>query len=252
MSQSRYSARKLYDMVSCQLKQPAPPPVLGLGQGQHFIFDGTFLRRPRSLIALMDARTHMLVAGQYDVSENSKPELIEFFEGLKQSGLNPRSFTVDGNRTVMGVLRQLWPDIVLQRCLVHIQRQGLSWCRTSPKTTYARWLRQIFLQVTRIRTPAERDTFLSAVTDWELKYGSQIDRRRESGYVFSDIKRARSMLLRALPDMFHYLDNPLIPTSTNGLEGYFSRLKGHYRQHRGLRKEKRRNYFQWFFHLVPK
>jgi len=40
-----------------------------------------------------------------------------------------------------------------------------------------------------------------------------------SGYVFSDIKRARSMLLRALPDMFHYLDNPLIPTSTNGLEG---------------------------------
>jgi len=166
-------------MVSCQLKQPAPPPVLGLGQGQHFIFDGTFLRRPRSLIALMDARTHMLVAGQYDVSENSKPELIEFFEGLKQSGLNPRSFTVDGNRTVMGVLRQLWPDIVLQRCLVHIQRQGLSWCRTSPKTTYARWLRQIFLQVARIRTPAERDTFLSAVTDWELKYGSQIGRRRE-------------------------------------------------------------------------
>jgi hypothetical protein len=109
MSQSRYSARKLYDMVSCQLKQPAPLPVLGLRQGQHFIFDGTFLHRPRSLIALMDARTHMLAAGQYGASENSKPELMEFFEGLKQSGLNPRSFTVDGNRAVMGVLRQLWP-----------------------------------------------------------------------------------------------------------------------------------------------
>lgn len=252
MSQSKYSARKLYDMVSCQLKQPAPPPVLGLGRSQYFIFDGTFLHRPRSLIALMDARTHMLVAGQYGVSENYQPGLMEFFKGLKQSGLTPRSFTVDGNRIVMGVLRELWPDIVLQRCLVHIQRQGLSWCRISPKTTYARRLRQIFLQITKIKTPAERDMFLRAVTDWETKYGSQIGKRPESGYVFSDIKRARSMLLRALPDMFHYLDSPLIPTSTNGLEGYFSRLKGRYRQHRGLKQQKRENYFQWYFHLVPK
>jgi hypothetical protein len=94
--------------------------------------------------------------------------------------------------------------------------------------------------------------FIGSITEWESKFGSQISGRRETGYVFSDIKRARSMLLRALPDMFHYLDNPLIPTSTNGLEGYFSRLKGHYRQHRGLRKEKRKDYFQWDFHFVPK
>ena len=75
VSQSEHSSRKLYRMINYQLKQPAPQPVLGLEQCQHFIFDGTFLHRPRSLIALMDARTHMLVAGQYDVSENSEPSV---------------------------------------------------------------------------------------------------------------------------------------------------------------------------------
>lgn len=252
MSQSKYSARKLYEMISCQLKKSAPPPILGLGKSQHFIFDGTYLRRPRSLVALMDASTNMLVAGQYGVPENSEPRLLEFFESLKQDGLNPRSFTVDGNPNVIRVLRQLWPDVIIQRCLVHIQRQGLSWCRISPKTTYARHLRKIFLQVARIRTTADRDKFLRDVTEWEVKYGAQIRDRRETGYVFSDIKRSRSMLLRALPDMFHYLDNPMIPISTNGLEGYFSRLKGRYRQHRGLRTEKRKNYFSWYFYFVPK
>ena len=252
MSQSKYSARKLYEMISCQLKQPTPPPVFGLGRCQHFIFDGTFLRRPRSLVALMDARTHMLVAGKYGVPENSDSKLSEFFESLKQAGLNPYSFTVDGNPNVMRVLRHLWPGVIVQRCLVHIQRQGLSWCRRFPRTTYARWLRKIFLQVTRIRTAVDRDEFLKAVTLWEAKYGSLVGGRREKGHVFSDIKRARSMLLRALPDMFHYLDNPMIPTSTNGLESYFSRLKAHYRQHRGLRKEKRDDYFSWYFHFVPK
>jgi len=239
-------------MINYHLKQIPPASMLDLGQCQHFILDGTFLHRPRSLIALMDAQTHTIAAGQYGVSENSEPQLQEFFERLIPAGLRPHSFTVDGNPNVIRVLRQLWPDVVVQRCLVHIQRQGLSWCRISPRATYARWLRKIFLQVTKIRTPADRDMFIGSVTDWESKYGSQISGRREAGYVFSDIKRARSMLLRALPDMFHYLDNPLIPTSTNGLEGYFSRLKGHYRQHRGLSKEKRRDYFRWYFHFVPK
>jgi hypothetical protein len=83
-------------------------------------------------------------------------------------------------------------------------------------------------------------------------YGSAIAKLPEKGEVFSDIKRARSMLLKALPDMFHYIDNHNIPRSTNGLEGYFSRLKRHYGQHRGLTPKKRENYFAWYFQFKPK
>ena len=239
-------------MINYYLEQTPPQSVLGLGQCQHFILDGTFVHRPRSLVALMDAQTHTLVTGQYGVSESSGSQLRAFFGRLIERGLRPRSFTVDGNPHLMNVLRDLWPGVLVQRCLVHIQRQGLVWCRNVPKTTYARKLRKIFLQVTRIRTRADRDEFLRLVQEWEDKYGSQIRHRLETGWVFSDIKRARSMLLRALPDMFHYLDDPLIATSTNSLEGYFSRLKGHYRQHRGLSRRKRNNYFQWYFHYVTK
>ncbi|MCI0804390.1 MAG: hypothetical protein J4N96_08070, partial [Chloroflexi bacterium] len=86
---------------------------------------------------------------------------------------------------------------------------------------YARRLRQIFLQVTRIDTASKREAFLNLVATWEVRYGAEIAARKETGRVFSDIKRARSMLLRALPDMFHYIDDPHISTTTNGLEGYF-------------------------------
>jgi hypothetical protein len=251
-SQSGHSRAKLYRMMNYYLKQSPAPTAMVLLPGQHFIVDGTFIRRPRSLIALMDAQTHRLVTGQYGISENSQPQLLAFFGRLMEEGLRPLSFTVDGNPHIIKVLRKLWPDAAVQRCLIHIQRQGLAWCRTYPKTTYARRLRAIFLQVTQIRTQAERDEFLTTVADWEDRYGSQIRSRPETGQVFSDIKRARSMLLRALPDMFHYLDDPRIPISTNGLESYFSRLKSHYRQHRGLSKEKRMHYFNWYFHFVPK
>ena len=200
----------------------------------------------------MDALTHTLVRGQYGVSENAPAQLHAFFAQLQRDGLSPQSFTVDGNPHVLTVLRALWPDVVVQRCLVHIQRQGLAWCRRSPKTPYARQLRDLFLQVPSIRTVADRDTFLAHWAAWEERYGAQIRGRRESGPVFSDVKRARSMLVRALPDMVHYLADPQIPSSTNGLEGYFSRLKAHYRQHRGLHPHNRAQYFAWYFHFVPR
>ncbi len=225
-------------------------PALEPQTVRYLLFDGTFLHRRHSTVVLLDGETHTLVRGRYGVRENSEAELRAFFEPLMEEGLRPRSVTVDGNPQVIRVLRMLWPDAVLQRCLVHIQRQGLSWCRVNPKTPAARQLRQIFLRVNRIATPSERYSFLELIAEWENRYGAEIAARKEAGRVFSDIKRARSMLLHALPDMFHYLDDPRIPTTTNGLEGYFSRLKSRYRQHRGLSPHRRLNYFAWYFHFV--
>ncbi len=250
--QSGHDQQKLHRLIDRSLADAPPTSALEPQAVRYLLFDGTFLHRPRSIVVLMNGHTHTLVRGQFDVRENSEPELRAFFEPMIDEGLRPRSFTVDGNPQVIRVLRTLWPDAVIQRCLVHIQRQGLGWCRRSPKAPYARRLRQIFLRVTGIATAADREAFLNLVATWEARYGTEIAARKEAGRVFSDIKRARSMLLRALPNMFHYLDDPHIPTTTNGLEGYFSRLKSHYRQHRGLSPRKRPNYFAWYFYLVPR
>lgn len=250
--QSSHSIRKLYRLTGRFLAERPPDPGLDTLSVRHLIFDGTFLHRPRTIAVLMDGRTHTVIRGQYGVSENSERQLRLFFTPLVDQGLQPSSFTVDGNPHVIKVLGALWPGAAIQRCLVHIQRQGLMWCRAKPKTTHGRELRHIFLRVTAIRTPAERDAFLGLVDEWESRHGIWIRTHPERGRVFSDIKRARSMLLNALPDMFHYLDDHNIPSSTNGLEGYFSRLKAHYRQHRGLHPRNLTNYFAWYFHFVPR
>ncbi len=250
--QSGHDQRKLRRLIDNFLVETPPISALDPVSAQYLLFDGTFLHRPNSIVVLMNGQTHALLLGQFGVRENSVPQLRAFFQPMVNEGLSPLSFTVDGNPQVIRVLKELWPDAAVQRCLVHIQRQGLSWCRSSPKTIYARKLRQIFLRVSSIATASDRDAFLNLVATWEDRYGAEIAERKETGRVFSDIKRAHSMLLRALPDMFHYINDPNIPTTTNGLEGYFSRLKSHYRQHRGLSPQKRPNYFAWYFHYKPR
>lgn len=218
---------------------------------KHLVFDGTYLHRPVSIIAVMDGETKRVIKGEYGVHENRRDDLLDFFLPFRERGLDPVSVTTDGNPQVMRTIRMLWPGVILQRCVVHVQRQGIMWCRRPPKRTDAKKLRELFLRVSDIDTAEERDRFTDGFMAWEDHYGGRIKKQPERGRVFSDIKRARSMLSKALPDMFHYLDDPKIPFSTNSLEGYFGRLKEHYRKHRGLAREKRYNYFSWFFHLKP-
>jgi len=196
----------------------------------------------------MDADRHNIVYGSYNISEGPR-DLRTLFRSLVQRGLSLKCATIDGNPPMSLALQNQWPAIVLQRCLIHIQRQGLRWCRRNPKRTDAQHLRDLFLEVTNIHTATQRDLFLDKLKAWEQHYGFRIAVTPEHGYVFSDLKRARSMLLAALPNMFHYLSDPSIKRSTNALEGYFARLKQRYREHRGLARHKRDSYFRWYFSL---
>ena len=198
----------------------------------------------------MNAIDHTIFSGSYNVSEQPR-DLGALFQHLAQEGLSLHCATIDGNPALSQALLRQWPEIILQRCVVHIQRQGLSWCRRNPKRTDAKHLRRIFLDVTSIHSSDDRERFLKRVYAWETTYGTDIAATAEHGYIFSDLKRARSMLLSALPNMFHYLNNPLVASSTNALEGYFSRLKQRYRQHRGLSVRHRHRYFQWYLSLCP-
>jgi transposase-like protein len=161
----------------------------------------------------------------------------------------PFSVTTDGSPAVIKALQQVWPRARLQRCLVHIQRQGLMWCRRYPSRQEAKYLRRLFLIVPTIKTTKQRDDFIADVLSWEQRYGAMLQNSPSKGWVFSDLQRARSMLLKALPNMFHYLDHPSIPNSTNLVEGYFSLMKNRYRNHRGLPAVLHHAYFTWYFFL---
>jgi hypothetical protein len=222
-----------------------PTPV-----ARHVICDGTFLERRIGIYAIMSIDTKQLVYAAYNVPEGGG-RLLPVYQSLASRGMSPESVTVDGNPQQMKYLRLVWPAIRLQRCIVHIQRQGLSWCRRQPKRTDAKHLRQIFLRICDVKTPTQAHHFIAEVERWERRFGPPLDRSADRGWVFSDLIRARSMLLKALPDLFHFVSNPSIPSSTNMLESYFSRLKEHYRHHRGLAVHHRDAYFKWYFYLVP-
>lgn len=244
----KVSTATLKRSIRYWLRHP-PQEVDQITDIRHVICDGTFLEHRTGIYAMLNAITRRLVHAEFDVSEGA-PALLAWYRTLATAGLSIHSATVDGNPHQIKYLIQVWPLITIQRCIVHVQRQGLSWCRRYPKRTDAKHLRKIFLQLSSVSTSLQAQQFITNLQAWEKRFGLAIDRSSDRGWVFSDLVRARSMVLKALPDLFHYITNSNIPKSTNLLENYFGRLKERYRRHRGLAPHHRPAYFQWYFYFV--
>ena len=172
--------------------------------------------------------------------------VLPWFQNLKANGLNPLCISMDGEQSVMRAIRETWPLTKIQRCLYHIVRQGLSWLRAFPKTQAGQELRALLSTLASVRSFKDRDIFLQLFDSWIHAHYIFIKNLSNTTVEFKDLKRTVTLIKNALPDMFHYLSDSNIPSTTNALEGFYSRLKSDYQRHRGLSSKSRISYLNWY------
>ncbi len=194
---------------------------------------------------LMSALRQCIIQNAY-VSKESYPTVYPLLEKLKERGLMPKYVTMDGHLHVMRAFRDVWPNMKIQRCLYHIQRQGLSWIRMVPKTQAGRELRALLLKLCAIHSFKERDIFLEIYYRWLRTYRAFVASLPRTTVAFKDLKRTVALINNALPDMFHYLSDPRISPTTNRLESFYSRLKSDFQRHRGLSEKHKQSYLKWY------
>lgn len=246
IKQSGHSKNKLQRIKNHWLTQE--PPALSNNnyrQAKYLIFDGTYFHQDGCLAILMDYESKKLLSYEYIDREsyhNMCPILLE----LKHKGLNPKAITTDGHRTVIKAILNVWPNIKIQRCLFHIQNQGLMWIRTYPKTEAGKQLRTILKSLTPIKTKKDQKDFLNTYDDWFKTFKPAIKKQSKTSVAHTDLKRTMSLINNALPNKFHFIKDQNIAPTTNILENLFSQLKHQYRSHRGLSKQHKIQYLKWY------
>lgn len=182
--------------------------------------------------------------------ENFESFLIDL-NLLKTAGMQLASITSDGKKGLIQAVKQVFPEAVHQRCLIHIQRMSLIYLTRFPKTEAGKMLRFLVRQLHEINSCPRRDIWLKLFYRWCYEYDDFLKEKSESPtgrkwYARKLLRRTRSLIKNGLPNLFHYLDDAKIPKSTNGLETRFSYLKNNLKIHRGLTKKNRRNFILWY------
>lgn len=200
---------------------------------------------------IMNAKGQAIGAQLY-VHKESFKNAYPWFLQLKLNGLNPSYVTMDGERSIIRAIKRVWPKAKIQRCLYHIQHEGMRWLRSHPITVAGKELRNILRILPCVKTIKERDLFIQTYNAWVEKYERFVMSLPKTTIAFKDLKRTIVLINNALPDMFYYLKNKYAPSTTNALEGFHSRLKSDYQRHRGLIKEHRIQYIRWYCYFKNK
>lgn len=209
------------------------------------MLDGTYFHKEGCLAIVMNA-VHKTLLDYWYIERESYDGIHPRLVTLKHHGLTPRSLTLDGHKRVTEAIKAVWPEALIQRCLFHVENQGLRWLRTYPKTEAGKALKMILRTVTAIQSQSDKERFLIAYANWLQKYSLFVRQLPRGNVADQDLKRTVGLINKAIPNMFHFIKDPNIAKTTNLLEGFYSQLKHQYQRHRGLSRIHKITFLYWY------
>jgi hypothetical protein len=220
----------------------------------NLLIDGTYFTNKVCLVLYRDnnvkaTQIYRLTDGEWF------EEISEDLQNLILLGIRIESVTCDGLPNIIKAVRKVCPETIVQRCVVHIQRECLIWLTRNPQSQAGKDLRCLVKQIHLIKDRTLWGYWVVDLVAWYEQYKDFINEKsyyeptERYWYTHKMLRRAFIHIKRALPDMFHYLDNADIPKSTNGLESFFGHLKQNIAIHRGLSKSHYKNYIKWYLYF---
>lgn len=223
----------------------------------NLMIDGTYFANKVCLVLYRDNRIKATL--MYRLTDGEwEQEIMEDLRNLLDLGIEIESVTCDGLSNIIKSVKKTSKTIVIQRCIVHVQRECLIWLTKHPKSEAGFELRRIVCKIHSIKDRDQWGYWVVSLVRWEETYRDYLNQKTfkedTNRYWFTHkmVRRSFVHIRRALPDMFHYLDNPNIPSNTNSLESFFGHLKQNISLHRGLSKTHYQNYVKWYLYFRNK
>lgn len=220
----------------------------------HLLIDATYFSNGLCLILYYDHDIRYVQLYRETDKEKLR-EIKEDLENLKNLGVEIESITCDGHKSILKAIQKVFPEVTVQRCLVHIKRQVKNYLSSKPKHLISKELLQLSKEITFIKTIEQSNDWLLRFKEWYDRNFDYINQKtinedtQREWFTHKNLHLATSLIINAIPNMFSFLDNPEIPYTTNRLESYFAHLKEKLTLHRGLRFTAKKNFIKWYLYF---
>jgi len=232
------------------INQIVPPKCVQLDEPWAYGFDGKWVGRSPVVGVHRDVTHKETLWWGLGKSESVglvRSDLISLVPNLTRS---PEAGVTDGKPGVNTVIGEIFKLPIIQRCLVHVERDLKNYLPLHSPILATQALRLICLPLTHIKTKEERDNLYARLSLWETAYGHLLKERtiperrtikKHWWYTHGNLRRAWRLLHRDPASLFHYLDNPLAPATNNSLEG----VNRHLPRRAGMGKGKQISLMFW-------
>ena len=217
------------------------------------LLDGMWLKRGFVLMAYRQSRTltilHISVVGREAASKIAKDLRQLTFLGYRFTGV-----VSDGGTGIVKAVSDVFPHKPHQICLAHLHRDVIAAIGRYPKSERVKTLKRLADHVWLIESKEALRWWRNEVEYWAEQHNAFVKEKKYDldynwWFIHKGVRRALS-ILRSLPyTSFKFLDNPLMPKTTNELEAQFGHLGKRWLAHRGLKTEKWELFMKWFVYF---
>lgn len=160
----------------------------------------------------------------------------------------------DGGTGIRKAVWEVFPHVPHQICMAHLHRDIVNAIGRHPKDKRVKKLKRIADHIWLIESKEaltwwknKLRCWINANSDFLREYHR--DEENHWWYIHTGVRKAVRILV-SLPDTsFAFLDHPLMPKTTNELEGQFNHLAHRWLSHRGLKKERWEIFMMWFVYF---
>jgi len=218
-----------------------PCSAISKSNARILVLDATGIGRDCVLLVILDAQTNAPIAWR-----PAAHETMESWNALlARSPQEPRYVVADGHSGLLKAVRERWPEVLVQRCMAHVLREVRGFLTRRPKLPAGIALRLLVNAITTIQTRRQKRKWVRKFFCWRKKYEQFLKEKtrtfgRHWHYTHRQLRRAASHLLRALPNLFRFVRDHDVPSTSNQVEGGINGpIKDLMRKHRGTSVRRR-------------
>ena len=199
------------------------------------VFDGTFFGRG---YGLMVYRANGKNIYWREIDNEKISYISEDLSHLQALGWQFSSFTIDGRRGVIQLLKKMFPNVPIQMCVFHQKKIVQRYITMKPKTDCGKEIKMLMENMLLF---SELE-FHAKLNEIKSKYKDFLKERNENNqFMHRKLRSAIRSLTSNQEYLFSYknIQNLAIPNTTNSCDGSFAHWKSKVKIHRGLRKNRR-------------
>lgn len=226
---------------SLPLRSPFPclfeDPIVAL--------DGTRIAQDCVVLIAYDCRSDQPLGWSFVTHETYDGWQLLLLEIKRRA--QPAALVSDGQKGLQKAIRELFPTVPHQRCLIHVIRLALAWLTRNPQTEAGQELRRLVCGLSQVDTVACAERWRSEYAAWDERHRAFLRERSvnpETGrawYTHRKLRAVRSLIKGSNEHIFHFLSDGRIPSTTNCVEGGINALlKELIHRHRGLATAKKK------------
>lgn len=253
-SWSKYSIQALEDKFHKLLL--TDPPNLDLpeitDEEAYLLIDGLWFGKRECLMLYRHAKRKNIIHSSFVKREFGS--LIAKDLRILKKKYRFTSVVSDGGRGIRNALFKVLGHIPHQICLAHLHRDIVNAIGRYPKDDRVKQLKRLADHVFLIESKEALAWWSDRLQEWIGKNRDFLKETRhlDTGgwwFVHKGARKAVRILV-SLPDTsFKFLDHPLIPKTTNELEGSISMLTQKHIIHRGLKRGRVHSFIKWFIYF---